>query len=395
MTKSANAFRTISEVAEWLDTPAHVLRFWESKFSQIKPVKRAGGRRYYRPADMQLLGGIKKLLHEDGLTIKGVQKTLREHGVKYVAALSQPLDELTAAEMAESGETISTTQRDNTSDPVQSDPITSPIAAADAEAAVESQDSTDEAQIHLDAPAQPNPTADVVPFDIPADTQALSDSDESAEEDTPVAAGTHLSVEDTDATPQGDLFAGAPDGPAAVPDTATPDAGPHTGPDAGNDMPLVNPADPVDLTASESQEAETDTPAAPDLADTIPIGSDPAPREADLSPGPSSSGPIADETAAPYSAEDAPAPSEPPAVEPQPAGDAETAAPTDVPPPAPQVIAVDVPADPGDDIAAPSGILTQFARLSGPLRADVAFEMAPLRDRLSALAARMGGGTQE
>ncbi len=391
MTKSANAFRTISEVAEWLDTPAHVLRFWESKFSQIKPVKRAGGRRYYRPADMQLLGGIKKLLHEDGLTIKGVQKTLREHGVKHVAALSQPLDELTAAEMAESGETISTTQRDNTSDPVQSDPITSPIAAADAEAAVESQDSTDEAQIHLDAPAQPNPTADVVPFDIPTAAQALSDPDEPAEEDTPVAARTHLSAADTDATPQGDLFAGAPDGRAAARDTATPDAEPDTGPDAGNDMPLVNPADPVDPTASESQEAETDTPAAPDLAEPDPIGSDPAPREADLSPGPSSSVPIANDFAAPYT----PAPPEPPAVEPQPAGDAETAAPTDVPPPAPQVIAVDVPADPDDDIAAPSGILTQFARLSGPLRADVAFEMAPLRDRLSALAARMGGGTQE
>ncbi len=93
MAKSREAFRTISEVAEWLDTPAHVLRFWESKFSQVKPVKRAGGRRYYRPSDMQLLGGIKKLLHDDGLTIKGVQKLLREHGVKHVAALSQALDE--------------------------------------------------------------------------------------------------------------------------------------------------------------------------------------------------------------------------------------------------------------------------------------------------------------
>lgn len=92
MAKSADAFRTISEVADWLDTPAHVLRFWESKFSQVKPVKRAGGRRYYRPTDMQLLGGIKKLLHGDGMTIKGVQKMLRESGVKHVAALSQPLE---------------------------------------------------------------------------------------------------------------------------------------------------------------------------------------------------------------------------------------------------------------------------------------------------------------
>lgn len=91
--KSPDAFRTISEVADWLNTPAHVLRFWESKFSQVKPVKRAGGRRYYRPADMTLLGGIKKLLHDDGMTIKGVQKILREQGIKHVSAMSQPLDE--------------------------------------------------------------------------------------------------------------------------------------------------------------------------------------------------------------------------------------------------------------------------------------------------------------
>lgn len=93
MAKSKDAFRTIREVSEWLDTPAHVLRFWESKFTQVKPVKRAGGRRYYRPADMLLLGGIKKLLHDDGMTIRGVQKMLREQGVKHVAALSQELDD--------------------------------------------------------------------------------------------------------------------------------------------------------------------------------------------------------------------------------------------------------------------------------------------------------------
>jgi DNA-binding transcriptional MerR regulator len=97
MTKSPDAFRTISEVAEWLGVQAHVLRFWESKFNQIKPVKRAGGRRYYRPADMLLIGGIKKLLHEDGMTIKGVQKLLREQGVDEVSALSQPLDEMALA----------------------------------------------------------------------------------------------------------------------------------------------------------------------------------------------------------------------------------------------------------------------------------------------------------
>ncbi|MFV2033832.1 MAG: MerR family transcriptional regulator, partial [Halocynthiibacter sp.] len=92
MDKSPDAFRTIREVAEWLETPAHVLRFWESKFNQVKPVKRAGGRRYYRSRDMLLLGGIKKLLHSDGMTIKGVQKMLQTDGIKSVAALSQPLE---------------------------------------------------------------------------------------------------------------------------------------------------------------------------------------------------------------------------------------------------------------------------------------------------------------
>ena len=81
-TKSAAAFRTISEVAGGLDIPQHVLRFWESKFSQIKPLKRGGGRRYYRPDDIALLQRIKALLYDDGYTIKGVQKLLREGGSK-------------------------------------------------------------------------------------------------------------------------------------------------------------------------------------------------------------------------------------------------------------------------------------------------------------------------
>lgn len=86
--KSPDAFRTISEVAETLDIPAHVLRFWESRFPQIKPVKRAGGRRYYRPSDVALLGGIRRLLHEEGMTIRGVQKVLRDQGIKHVASLT-------------------------------------------------------------------------------------------------------------------------------------------------------------------------------------------------------------------------------------------------------------------------------------------------------------------
>src|SRR5882672_3258665 len=80
--KSAAAFRTISEVAEELDVPQHVLRFWESKFTQVKPLKRGGGRRYYRPEDVLLLRSIRQCLYQDGYTIKGVQRLLREGALK-------------------------------------------------------------------------------------------------------------------------------------------------------------------------------------------------------------------------------------------------------------------------------------------------------------------------
>ncbi|MEQ9446587.1 MAG: MerR family transcriptional regulator [Rhodospirillaceae bacterium] len=82
--KSEAAFRTISEVASELDVPQHVLRFWESKFSQVRPLKRGGGRRYYRPEDIVLLKRIRALLYDDGLTIKGVQKLFKDHGLKTV-----------------------------------------------------------------------------------------------------------------------------------------------------------------------------------------------------------------------------------------------------------------------------------------------------------------------
>lgn len=84
MEKSSSAFRTISEVAEELTVPKHVLRFWEGKFSQLRPMKRGGGRRYYRPEDVDLLRGIRCLLYRDGYTIKGVQKILRGSGVRFV-----------------------------------------------------------------------------------------------------------------------------------------------------------------------------------------------------------------------------------------------------------------------------------------------------------------------
>ncbi|WP_374547930.1 MerR family transcriptional regulator [Rhodoblastus sp.] len=89
MDKTQDAFRTIGEVAEELDLPQHVLRFWETKFSQIRPVKRAGGRRYYRPEDVQLVAAIRILLYSEGYTIRGVQRILKEQGARAVVAASR------------------------------------------------------------------------------------------------------------------------------------------------------------------------------------------------------------------------------------------------------------------------------------------------------------------
>ena len=95
--KAPDAFRTISEVADDLDIPQHVLRFWETRFAQIKPMKRSGGRRYYRPDDVNLLRGIRRLLYGEGYTIRGVQRILREHGIKAVQNLTDEVTGQTSA----------------------------------------------------------------------------------------------------------------------------------------------------------------------------------------------------------------------------------------------------------------------------------------------------------
>ena len=123
MIKSADAFRTISEVADWLDTETHVLRFWESKFSQIKPLKRAGGRRYYRPKDMLIIGGIKKLLHEDGITIKGAQRLIKDKGLNYISDLSRPLETVETV-ITEIQEKISSKTKENLNVPSKKEEYT-------------------------------------------------------------------------------------------------------------------------------------------------------------------------------------------------------------------------------------------------------------------------------
>ena len=96
--KSPDAFKTISEVADELDLPQHVLRFWETRFKQIKPLKRGGGRRYYRPDDVLLLKGIRRLLYSEGYTIKGVQKILKDHGNRFVLSVASGDPVLTSAQ---------------------------------------------------------------------------------------------------------------------------------------------------------------------------------------------------------------------------------------------------------------------------------------------------------
>ncbi|NEY89135.1 MerR family transcriptional regulator [Tabrizicola oligotrophica] len=177
MDKSPDAFRTISEVAEVLETPAHVLRFWESRFPQIRPVKRAGGRRYYRPADVSLLLGIKHLLHDEGLTIRGVQKILREQGVRHVSGMSgqETRDEAETAEAALEAALAANFGRAPEADPVPQDQIeTAQIVAL--EDALRARNAEAE---------KPDPVAEV-PAAAPADVLPLFDH--FAAEEAPEAA---------------------------------------------------------------------------------------------------------------------------------------------------------------------------------------------------------------
>jgi DNA-binding transcriptional MerR regulator len=132
--KAPEAFRTISEVAAELDVPQHVLRFWEQRFSHIKPIKRGGNRRYYRPQDVDLLRGIRALLYADGFTIKGVQKLLREQGVRYVAALGRNESSLISQLSQKSG--VSLTEAEGGEAPMHARAALAAVAAAHPDAVV-------------------------------------------------------------------------------------------------------------------------------------------------------------------------------------------------------------------------------------------------------------------
>ncbi|WP_325063173.1 MerR family transcriptional regulator [Halovulum marinum] len=221
--KSPDAFRTISEVAEILEIPAHVLRFWESRFTQIKPVKRGGGRRYYRPLDIDLLRGIRDLLYHDGMTIKGVQKILRERGVKHVTELGRlepqrdpihapqdpPLRRPAAAPAAEFVPEFVPEPDDTRPEPVPEAPFW----------AEPEDDSMDQPE----PPAAGRPEAPEAPFAVLGPDDDVPDDDvpdDAAPRDVPDEPG----AQDTPETAQPAAQPAAPSRPDAPPMRSFPDA---------------------------------------------------------------------------------------------------------------------------------------------------------------------------
>ncbi|WP_259937946.1 MerR family transcriptional regulator [Leisingera aquaemixtae] len=286
MSKSPDAFRTISEVADWLGVQAHVLRFWESKFTQVKPVKRAGGRRYYRPADMRLLGGIKKLLHDDGMSIKDVQVLLREHGPAHVAEFSHPVDGAAAERSApvppadrlgddwqsslelsheqaaeedtgsEASNVVGFPQQDAAADDILQDPADAPAAVSPA-APADVPETEETAADTADPAAAPEPQMRMDLAAPAAETGAVDETGAAAESEPGPSAPSPLEAQDPAAdgtAPPPAEATETPHAPAVESDTASPWS---------------------EAAAEDSAEETTATAAAP--ADSAPL--DPAPEE--------------------------------------------------------------------------------------------------------------------
>ncbi|WP_297773998.1 MerR family transcriptional regulator [uncultured Roseovarius sp.] len=259
MAKAADAFRTISEVAEWLEIPAHVLRFWESKFTQIKPVKRAGGRRYYRPSDMLLLGGIKVLLHDQGMTIKGAQKYLRENGIQSVAQLSQPLEEMSDGKLSDIALDVDTA-------PARGADVLH-FSGGDASQGPSTAKADTETATH--ATSEPDTATDIPTPDTPsagAENEADTEPSEENHNPAPIVDETNISMQkasepDQGATPPPDTSeADTPASASVMPDDATaPPATPTPEAEADPDQ-----QDQLDTeTGPEADTASEPTPPAP------------------------------------------------------------------------------------------------------------------------------------
>lgn len=258
MAKSADAFRTISEVSELLDVPAHVLRFWESRFTQIKPVKRAGGRRYYRPADVELIAGLKKLLHEDGMSIRDAQKLIRAEGVRHVAALV-PVDLGGEEAEADAPETWPEA------------PALDPAPASDATAAFphDPEDQTVESTApELEAPPEP----------------IAEPADERASEPEPAPPAPWPEAPTPEPAPSDAGLAPDPED-AEAPQTILSPTASWTQPSLFGEAPMAENVEPPKASAKivslrlepraprpARAPAQAATPATPDLLDTIPPG---------------------------------------------------------------------------------------------------------------------------
>ena len=147
--KAPDAFRTISEVADEIDVPQHVLRFWESRFSQIRPMKRGGGRRYYRPDDVDLLRGIRHLLYGEGYTIRGVQRILREHGGAFVQYVWRAGAEPPPPQLEEDAQDSDPVSVEDRAEPSPFSALGSNATKADAAAAAEEKQEKHEKLAHL------------------------------------------------------------------------------------------------------------------------------------------------------------------------------------------------------------------------------------------------------
>jgi len=202
MKKAPEAFRTISEVSEILDTPAHVLRFWESKFYQVRPVKRAGGRRYYRPDDVALIAGIKHLLQDRGMTIRGVQKIMQEEGARHVVGIGRSTGRI-ELEPAEDSEAALATEA-VTDDAPNDAPI--PAVPSTAETAPGALAATALADAPPEAPEPSQPALPLSP--PPTEMEAAAAGTENAQAlepaANPVAADPDPSQSDTAADPDPD-----------------------------------------------------------------------------------------------------------------------------------------------------------------------------------------------
>jgi len=444
--KSPDAFRTISEVADWLGVPTHVLRFWESRFSQVKPVKRAGGRRYYRPADMELLGGIRKLLHDDGMTIRGVQKLLREEGPKHVAAMAPTLDEEAMKDITPSNVV------DLHSPEAPAEETPAPLDAAqdapqpppNAEAP---QDTPPVETAPVDVPAAEVTTADVAPADVVTDPAPVAPPGATPEPITPASPTQEAAPETSEAPPPApsadpqpvfdfDTTTSTPDvpEPAAADVSEAASASPDTldntleSPEEidfhahGTDVapPPISTTPPVEP-VSTAPPVEDDTPEDPDAlprlgADDLPTVSDtPAPiappvaSEATSTPEPPqptapqpadlAAEQVLPETIAPSvtaspAAPDAPTPEPQPEPEPV-SAPVETTTPPESPP-APSIDISHVAADPSEEDISPSGpsLPARMRRLSSAHPKGSPAQIQALSDRLQELSGRLSRDNQ-